>query len=119
MDVDYIDIGKRIKGSRKRLGITQEKLAEKLDLSCQHLSGIENGKTHFSFGTIINIANALNMSLDELACGSLTQGNAVLQTEFAVLLSDCSLYETKVITDVAKTVKKSLREKQDNEDDRY
>ena len=41
MNVDYKLIGSRIKAERKKLGITQEVLAEKLDVSIGYVSQIE------------------------------------------------------------------------------
>jgi len=111
MEINYKDIGKRIQEKRLELGITQEKLAETIDLTDGHLSGIENGKTKFSFPTIVNIANALNTSLDVLTCCSLVQGVNILQNEFSALLSDCTTEETVLIIDTVKSMKKSLKQK--------
>ncbi|MCL2301059.1 MAG: helix-turn-helix transcriptional regulator [Firmicutes bacterium] len=109
MEINYADIGNRIRKQRKGLKITQEKLAEMTELSVQHMSGIENGKTKFSFQSILRIANALELSMDELLCGSLMQGKPVMQNEFANLLADCTAEETGLILSMAKALKKSLR----------
>ena len=111
MDVNYLDIGKRVKARRLELGISQEKLAELTDFSVSHMSAIETGKTKLGLPTIVYIANALNVSVDELLCGSLMQGKAVMQNEFTGLLSDCTVEETRIILDTAKSLKKSLRGK--------
>ena len=111
MEVNYVDIGKRIQEHRLQKNITQERLAEMVVLSVPHLSGIENGKTKFSFQAILRIANALELSMDELLCGSLIQGKTVMQNEFANLLADCTIEEAGVILDTVKTLKKSLRGK--------
>ena len=109
MEINYADIGKRIQEKRKQLCITQEKLAELVELSVQHMSGIETGKTMFSFPTCLRIANALELSMDELLCGSLVRGKTVMQHEFAELLSDCDAAEAQIILDMAKALKKSLQ----------
>ena len=111
MDVDYLDIGKRVKALRKKLGITQEKLAELTDFSVSHMSAIENGNTKLGLPAIVRVANALNVSVDELLCGSLMRGKAVIQNEFADLLADCTPGEAGVILDTVKALKKSLRGK--------
>jgi len=41
--IDFKAIGQRIRQHRKFLGYTQEALAEKLDVSVEHLSRIETG----------------------------------------------------------------------------
>jgi len=109
MEINYADIGKRIQARRKILEMTQEKLAEIIDISIGHLSGIENGKTKFSFPTIVQIANVLEMSMDELLCGSLIIGKIASQNEVTALLSDCTPQETTMIIDIIKAAKKSLR----------
>ena len=42
MSIDYKSIGKRIKTARIRLDMTQERLAEQVNLSPSHLSNIED-----------------------------------------------------------------------------
>ena len=109
MEVNYGDIGRRIQEQRLRKRITQERLAELVGLSVPHMSGIENGKTKFSFQSILRIANVLELSMDELLCGSLMQGKIIMQYEFADLLADCTAEETGVILSTVKALKKSLR----------
>ena len=109
MEINYADIGNRIRKQRQKLRITQEKLAEMAELSVQHMSGIENGKTKFSFQSILRIANVLGLSMDELLCGSLMQGKVVMQNDFADLLADCTVEETGIILSMVKALKKSLR----------
>lgn len=109
MDVNYGDIGRRVKTQRLKLGITQEKLAELTDFSVSHMSAIETGKTKLGLPAIVKVANALNLSVDELLCGSLMQGKPVLQNELAGLLADCTAEEAGIILNMAKALKKFLR----------
>lgn len=66
MELDYKAIGKRIKIARIQVDLTQEKLAEYVNLSPSHMSNIETGTTKVSLTTIVNIANALSVSVDDL-----------------------------------------------------
>ena len=59
-------LGKQIKKYRKQTGYTQEKLAIKINKSTVFLSYIERGIKFPSLNTLIDIANALNISLDML-----------------------------------------------------
>ena len=59
-------LGKRIKEIRKQSGITQEKLAELIDIETTSLSGIESGRHFPSLPTIEKIANNLNVELKTL-----------------------------------------------------
>jgi len=115
MTLNYTDIGNRIKAQRIRSAITQENLAEMAAISVQHLSGIENGKTKFSVGSIVRIANALELSLDELLCGSLVVGKTMVANEITELLDTCSPQEAMMILDIVKALKQSLKTKRDDE----
>lgn len=51
---------------RKKLHLSQEKLAELADLHPTYISNIEQGKRNLSLQTVSQIADALNMSASEL-----------------------------------------------------
>jgi len=52
-----------IKAFRKRLGLSQEKLAEAADLSAQSISGIEGCRTWVSDKTLEKLAKALDVDI--------------------------------------------------------
>ena len=109
MSIDYKSIGKRIKTARIRLDMTQERLAEQVNLSPSHLSNIETGTTKVSLPTIIKLANALQVSVDSLLADSVVQSKAVFEEDIQTILSDCDDYEIRVIADIAAATKKTLR----------
>ena len=59
-------IGRRIKAAREKKGMTQEQLAEWVELSPMHVSVIERGVKLPKLETLINIANVLEVSADVL-----------------------------------------------------
>jgi transcriptional regulator with XRE-family HTH domain len=59
-------MGQRIKTARERKGYTQEQLAERLNLSVQHVSVIERGVKAPKLETFIRIANELQVNADFL-----------------------------------------------------
>ena len=59
-------LGNRIKNLRKAKSLSQEKLADKAELSQQHISRIEKGITYPGVATLTKIANVLNIPLDDL-----------------------------------------------------
>ena len=60
---DKIFIGQQIRLHRKKLGITQEELAEKVELSVQHISRIESGCYVPSLKSFFLIAKILKLDL--------------------------------------------------------
>lgn len=82
MNLNMKEIGKRISDRRKKLGIKQNILAEKLDISNNHMSGIENGKATPSVALFVKICDELNVTPDFLLLGS-------MQIEFQRMLLTC------------------------------
>ncbi len=62
-------VGENIKNIRKKLGITQEELSEKLSVTRQAVSNWENGKTEPDIETLTKIAQIFDISIDELVDG--------------------------------------------------
>ena len=62
--MDLKAVGKRIKAAREQKGLTQEALAELVNLSPMHVSVIERGFKPTKMDTFCNIANALDASAD-------------------------------------------------------
>ena len=112
MSIDYKSIGRRIKAARISLDMTQERLAEKVNLSPSHLSNIETGTTKVSLSTIVKLANALHVSVDSLLADSVVQSKAVFEQDIQTILSDCDDYEIRVIADIAAATKKTLRKEE-------
>lgn len=59
-------LGKRIKELRKNAGLTQEKLAEMINIETTSLSGIESGRHYPSMPTLERIASSLHVELKSL-----------------------------------------------------
>ena len=111
MILNYEAIGARVKDARSMQNMSQERLAELAGLSITHTSHVETGNTKVSLPSLLKIANALGVSLDELVCDSIVKGQAVFEGELARTVSDCSELEIRVITDMAKALKTSMRER--------
>lgn len=67
--LDYRVIGENIRNRRKALGVTQEQIAEYLDVNPSHISNIETGRAHPSLVALVNIANCLCCSIDVFISG--------------------------------------------------
>ena len=70
MKMNYEALGRKIKEVRRKQNMTQEYLAEKVDLSVSHISNIETAKTKVSLPTLVEISNALGVSVDYLLMDS-------------------------------------------------
>lgn len=63
-DLDFKTIGINIKKRRNYLGITQETIANYLDVNPSHISNIECGRANPSLTVLVKIANMLQCSID-------------------------------------------------------
>ena len=68
--INYAALGAKIKEKRLQLGLTQEKVSEKLDLSDSFYSRAERGERILSVETLVKIANFYDLSLDYLLLDS-------------------------------------------------
>ncbi|EQF27374.1 helix-turn-helix family protein [Clostridioides difficile CD160] len=109
MDVDYKALGKRIKIARIKNGITQESVAEEIDITPSHMSNIETGKTKVSLSVLVNIANALSVTIDELLCDNVLNSKIIFEGEAKEIFNDCDEYEVRILVDVLKYMKEAMR----------
>ncbi len=72
-------MGKRISQRRRQLKMTQEILAEKMDVSIQMISYVETGKKAIRPENLAKLCDALQISADYLLFGrtSLTETNPI------------------------------------------
>ena len=67
---DYkIAMGKRMKKQRKLLHMTQEQIAEKLNVSVKHYGEVERGNAGLSIENLILVSNILGIDLNYLIRG--------------------------------------------------
>lgn len=109
MELDYKAIGKRIKIARIQIDLTQEKLAEYVNLSPSHMSNIETGTTKVSLTTIVNIANALSVSVDDLLCDNVIHTKPQFENDIKFLLDSCDDFEIRIVKDLLTTIIYTLR----------
>lgn len=108
-ELDYKAIGERVRQLRTQRGYTQEKLSELAGISPQHFSNIENGMTKVALPTLIKITNALDCSIETVLCDSLSHAKPVYQNEILLETQDCDETEVRIIADIVKAAKQSLR----------
>ena len=109
MQVNFMLIGKRVRETRTQQKLSQQQLAEKADLSVCYISHIENGRKQASLSALINIANALGITVDELLSGNQLYNPTDYQTDIDLIMDDCSLLERRIIFELITAAKDILR----------
>ena len=83
-------LGPRIREYRVKRGMSVIKLANEVGVLPNYISQLENGDKIPSLDTFIRIANALNVTSDELLCDYLTAESHVVESKLGAIISDLS-----------------------------
>ena len=108
MSAELINIGKKLKEQRKRLGMSQAELAEKLDIHEKQVYRIEIGKTFPSISTVLKMINILKMDIRVLDVENIQNFNPI-KDEIYSLLEDASDEELVMYRNVISAIKSSKR----------
>lgn len=106
--MNYYEIGQRIRKYRKAYNLSQEQLAESVNISATHMSHIETGNTKLSLPVLAAIADALSVTVDELLYDKANESKMTLTNEITNILNSCTNEEMHVMIDIIKSVKSSL-----------
>jgi transcriptional regulator with XRE-family HTH domain len=109
--MDKKSIGKRIQKYREATGISQEKLAERVELSPIFISTIERGVKVPSLESFVKIANALNISFDLLLSDVISNGYTVKASRFAEQIEGLSQEEQQQVFTVVEAMIKNSKKK--------
>jgi len=101
-DVDFSYIGKRIRDVRTGKGLTQEALANSVNVNVSHISNIENNKVKISLTLLIKICNALNVSIDYLLENEYTAPSSGIETELIHVLKEMPSDKKETLLRIAK-----------------
>lgn len=71
------DVGKNIKKFRKERNMTQEELAEKMNVTRQAISNWETAKTEPDVDTLTRLADVFEVSVEEMIYGAKKEGDKV------------------------------------------
>ncbi len=107
--MDYYAIGQRIRKYRKANGLSQEELGEKVGISTTHMSHIETGNTKLSLSVFVSIAQALEVSADDLLFDEDKASRNKEITELNLITESCSTKELKFITDLIRVAHISMK----------
>jgi len=86
--MDMIAIGSKIKEARERAHLTQEELAEIVDISPTHMSVIERGVKTPKLDTFARIVKALNLSADALLQDSVERADDSIMAELSIRIGN-------------------------------
>ncbi|MBR1908539.1 helix-turn-helix transcriptional regulator [bacterium] len=107
---DKNQIGEVIKYYRKKSGLTQAELAEKIGLSEKHVSKIERGQNIIKLDTFLKMAEILNFTLEDFGLQKTSTDSPNKSEKINSLISminKCSEKEYTLIHDLVAAVIKN------------
>lgn len=97
MSVDYSLIGQRIKEKRKQAGLTQEQLAEKLNITVGYVSQCERGLSKINLEKLSEVCEVLGCDLSYFVTGSTLGNTEYLHNELNEKYSKLSPLQRKQV----------------------
>jgi transcriptional regulator with XRE-family HTH domain len=104
MSFDYELIGNRIKKAREVKGLTQEKLAEQLDVSNAYISKIERGRTPINLDRLSELCAVLEETPEYILSGANSSAKDFLRNEIIEMLDGCSPEKIKLIAQLVRQI---------------
>ena len=108
MNIDYKLIGERIKKARKSAGMTQEFLAEKLNVSIGYVSQIERGITKISLDLLGAISSILDYDIAVFITESAIHSNEYMETELLNEIRKLDQKKKKFILEIIKLTNETM-----------
>ena len=108
MNIDYKLIGERIKQARKARGLTQETLAEKLNVSIGYVSQVERGITKISLDLLGAISSILGCDVAALISESAIKSGEYLESEIISEIKKLDNNKRKYILEIIKLTNERL-----------
>lgn len=106
--MDYAAIGRRIRRIRKAKDMTQEILAELVNISNVYVSHIETGSAKPSLPVVVAIADALDVRVDSLLYDEPRGGVSIAVDEIAAVLDSCNAAQAQFIAEIVRSAKQAL-----------
>lgn len=107
MDIDFAKVGAQIQLHRKEKNLSQEQLAKQIGVSKGHLGHVEAGSKNPSAEMLINIAAALEVSVDTLLADLDIPRQK--KEELQELMDGCTSAEHDIITELVSFMRDLLR----------
>ena len=103
--MDKMTMGVRIREQRKQLGMSQEQLAEKVNITSVYLSEIERGRKMPSVATLIRIVNKLEISADLLLRDTVDAAKPYVLNELAESMQDLTPAQLKLMRGIVDVIR--------------
>ncbi len=106
--MNRVALGKRIRESRKKMGLTQDALSERAGITLYYLGELERGEKTPGLDVLISISNALNVSCDYLLLDSIDTSSVYVDSYVSKKLSGLTNKQKAAVEAIIDAYIKSL-----------
>ena len=109
-EINYVLLGKRIREIRIQMKLSQAALAEMSGLSTRYISHIETARKKASLASLVSIADAVGISIDEILYGNQAAYKTDYQLDIILLIENCTPSEKRYLYLMINSVISILRD---------
>lgn len=102
--MDYKRLGKRIREERQKLGLTQAKLAEAVDISDTYMGAIERGERSLTLDTLVRLVNRLGVTIDYMLSDSVSDTESNIVEQFKQITDGQPIERKQMALGVLRTI---------------
>lgn len=102
--MDYKRLGKRIREERQKLGLTQAKLAEDVDISDTYMGAIERGERSLTLDTLVRLVNRLGVTVDYMLADSVSGTESNIMEQFKQITDGHPIERRQMALNVLRTI---------------
>ena len=103
-ELDFAFIGQRIKEVRTEKHLTQEYLASITGVNVSHISNVETNKVKISLTLLVNICNALNITIDYLLENEYHNPTSITEKELFNTIKNMEHSQLETLLRIAKVL---------------
>ena len=103
-ELDFNLIGQRIREVRTEKHLTQEALANAVNVNVSHISNIETGKTKISLTLLVAVINTLDVTIDYLLEHEYSDSQSVIENEFLKTIRNMDKDKLEILLRIAKVM---------------
>lgn len=102
--MDRSILGKKIRAERKRLGLSQEQVAEMINVSTSYIGLVERGERSVTLEKLISLANCFHVSLDSLLQDNISVPQSFQDEQIYKLWNQASEREKNLILSIVHSI---------------
>ena len=102
--MNQLALGNRIRKERKKLNLTQEQLAEKMDVSATYIGFVERGERTITLGKLTCLANVLGVSVDYLLADTVAVPTSNKEELILSLFASATADQQELIINISKLI---------------